>query len=100
MVPAGLSEGTPRAAGGGGVGVAAHSRKLASALWEMSQKVSRVTEMQRGEVESLFRQRREESEVRARSAVHRSRPPPSLDVSLSWSRAGGRGRKGDARTPG
>lgn len=46
------------------VEVSAHTRKLASALWEMSQKVSRVTEMQRGEVETLLKQRREESEVR------------------------------------
>ena len=44
--------------------VSAHSRKLASALWEMSQKVSRVTEVQRGEVETLLKERREESEVR------------------------------------
>jgi hypothetical protein len=46
------------------VEVSAHSRKLASALWEMSQKVSRVTEVQRGEVETLLKERREESEVR------------------------------------
>jgi hypothetical protein len=46
------------------VEVSAHTRKLASALWEMSEKVSRVTEAQRGEVEALLKQRRDESEVR------------------------------------
>lgn len=52
----------------------AQSRKLAGALWEMSQKVSKVSEVRRHEFEKMVKERRAETMVRVLKALQNFAP--------------------------